>query len=141
MNPNPTSALNPNATIAQLYYLLIHADGRVDKQEIEMGKKLILVEELNPILFNNELKRLETADQKGLLNNCVPVLKKLEKKVQIRYIAWMCVIANSDGFMDKEEWKLIYRLYHKELALPLDIIMAEQKSIKQQMMRRILGAA
>lgn len=141
MNPNPTSALNPNATIAQLYYLLIHADGRVDEQEIEMGKKLILVEELNPILFNNELKRLETVDQKGLLDDCVPVLKKLEKKVQIRYIAWLCVIANSDGFMDKEEWKLIYRLYHKELALPLDVIMAEQKNIKQQMMRRILGAA
>jgi len=76
-----------------------------------------------------------------LLAECVAVLKKLEKKVQIRYIAWMCVIANADGFMDKEEWKLIYRIYHKEMALPLDVIMEEQKTIKQQMMSKVQGAA
>lgn len=137
----PASALNPNATIAQLYYLLIHADGRVDDKEIEMGNKLVLVEQLNPILFHKELKRLEGQDQEGLLSKCIPVLKKLEKKVQIRYIAWMCVIANADGFMDKLEWKLIYQLYHKELDLPLDDIMAEQKLIKEKMMQRIQGAA
>ncbi|MDH5367881.1 MAG: hypothetical protein OEW67_12920 [Cyclobacteriaceae bacterium] len=135
------NALNPNATIAQLYYLLIHADDRVDKKETEMGKKLVETEELNPELFYNEIDRLENVDYKKLLPECADVLKKFEKKVQIRYIAWMCIIANSDGFMDKEEWKLIYQLYHNQLKLPLDAIMEEQKVIKQLIKIKYKGVA
>ncbi|MDH5474253.1 MAG: TerB family tellurite resistance protein [Cyclobacteriaceae bacterium] len=135
------NALNPNATIAQLYYLLIHADGRVDDKEIAMGKKLVEVEGLNSELFYNEIDRLEEVDYKKLLPECSSVLRKFEKKIQIRYIAWLCVIANSDGFMDKEEWKLIYQLYHNQLKLSLDAIMIEQKEIKKQLMLKYKGVA
>lgn len=138
---NSYNALNPNATIAQLYYLLIHADGRIDDKEIEMGKKLVEIEGLNSELFYNEVDRLVDADSKKLLNDCAIVLKKFERKFQIRYIAWMCVIANSDGFMDKEEWKLIYQLYHNDLKLPLDSVMAEQKEIKKKLMTIFRGVA
>lgn len=126
--------MNANATIAQLCHLFIYADGKVDEKEIEVGKRLIEIEQLNAALFNKEMTRLESefVDKEQLLNDCVFVLKKLEKKVQIRYIAWMCVIANSDGFMDGEEWKLIYRFYHTELSLPLTLIMSEQLNIKRQ---------
>ena len=41
----------------------------------------------------------------------------------------MCVLANSDGFMDKAEWQFIYKIYHKELNLPLDSIMEVQKEL------------
>ena len=140
------NAMNPNATVAQLYHLLIYADGRLDKNEIRMGKKLIEIEQLNEELFNEEVQRLETLTkskgitQKALFSGCVQVLNKLEKKVQIRYIAWMCAIANSDGFMDKEEWKLIYRLYHNELKLPLEDIMDEHRKINQQVKGEIWRA-
>lgn len=130
------NALNPNATIAQLYYLLIHADDRVDEKEIEMGKKLVEMEGLNAELFYAELDRLENKKSKELLPQCSDVLKKFERKVQIHYIAWMCVIANSDGFMDKEEWKIIYQLYHNDLKLPLDSVMQEQKKIKEELRAR-----
>jgi hypothetical protein len=41
----------------------------------------------------------------------------------------MCVLANSDGFMDKSEWQFIYKIYHKELHLALDDIMHVQKEL------------
>lgn len=138
---NSYNALNPNATIAQLYYMLIHADGRIDDKEIEMGKKLVEIEGLNAELFYKEVDRLENVEVNKLLPECAAVLNKFEKKFQIRYIAWMCVIANSDGFMDKEEWKLIYQLYHNYLKLPLDDIMSEQKDIKKKLMTSFRGVA
>jgi uncharacterized tellurite resistance protein B-like protein len=136
-------AMNPNATIAQLFYLFISADGKVDDREMEMGKVLINMEQLNSKLFNNELARLEleVVDREQLFKDCAAVLKRLENKVQIRYIAWMCLIANSDGFMDGEEWKLVYRFYHTELSLSHSSLMAEQKIIKQQISEKNKGVA
>lgn len=135
------NALNPNATIAQLYHLLVWADGRLDDKEVEMGKVLVDIEGLNPELFNAELERLENLDPKKLLPECINVLRKFERKVQIRYVAWLCVIANSDGFMDKEEWKLIYQIYHNSLKLPLDDVMNVQKEIKKQISIKFRGVA
>jgi hypothetical protein len=43
----------------------------------------------------------------------------------------MCVIANSDGFMDKEEWVLIYKIYNTELNLSLDDIMKTQRELNK----------
>jgi hypothetical protein len=43
----------------------------------------------------------------------------------------MCVIANSDGFMDKREWELIYKIYHTELALSLNEIMKAQRELNK----------
>jgi uncharacterized tellurite resistance protein B-like protein len=137
------NSMNPNATIAQLYYLFIYADGKVDDKEVEMGKILINMEELNPKLFNDELEKLElkVVDRERLFMDCVGVLRKLENKVQIRYIAWMCLIANSDGFMDSEEWKLVYRFYHTELSLSHSSLLAEQKNIKRQILEKNKGVA
>lgn len=135
--------MNANATIAQLYHLFIYADGHLDDKEVEMGKVLIHTEQLNAELFNRELERLdrEMVDRERLFKDCVAVLKKLEEKVQIRYIAWMCLIANSDGFMDKEEWKLVYKFYHTELHLSHDLLMAEQKKIRKQILEMNKGVA
>jgi uncharacterized tellurite resistance protein B-like protein len=59
----------------------------------------------------------------------VNAIKKLNVKTQIRCIAWLCVVANADGFMDKKEWMLIYKVYHTELGLRLDDIMLVQKEL------------
>ncbi len=58
-------------------------------------------------------------------------LKKLNVQTQIRCIAWLCVIANADGFMDREEWALIYKIYQTELNLKLDDVMNIQKSLNK----------
>jgi hypothetical protein len=55
----------------------------------------------------------------------------LDLKQQIRIVAWLCVVANADGFMDRAEWQLIYKVYHKELNLPLHDIFAVQKDLNK----------
>ncbi|MGK7390376.1 MAG: hypothetical protein ACNS60_08490 [Candidatus Cyclobacteriaceae bacterium M2_1C_046] len=119
------------STIAKLYYLLIHADGKVNEKEIALGKKMVVIEEFDNTLFENELQKLNNAKKDILFKECVVGLKNLPKKKQIDYIAWMCLIANSDGFMDKVEWDLIYQLYKKSLNLDLDEIMARQRELNQ----------
>lgn len=119
------------STITKLYFLLIHADGQVNEKEITLGKKMIDAEKIAQHDFNVQMELLKTKDQNTLFSECIAELKRLDQKQQIRSIAWSCVVANADGFMDRAEWELIYNIYHKELQLPLDQIFLVQKQLGQ----------
>lgn len=124
--------MNYKSTLINLYYLLILADGNVNERELALGKKMIVAEKIDEAIFDAQLKQLqEITDHTGTLKQVITELKKLDLKSQIRSIAWMCVIANSDGFMAKDEWILIYKIYHTELKLSLDEIMKTQKELNQ----------
>lgn len=124
--------MNYKSTLINLYYLLILADGNVNERELALGKKMIVAEKIDEALFDAQLKQLQSiTDHSGTLKQVITELKKLDLKSQIRSIAWMCVIANSDGFMAKDEWILIYKIYHTELKLSLDEIMKTQKELNQ----------
>jgi uncharacterized tellurite resistance protein B-like protein len=123
--------MNLKSIISTLYYLLIYADGKVNEREIQLGKKMMQEEGMDEHSFEKALEQLKGKDTSVLLKDCIVNLKKLNVQQQVRCIAWMCVIANSDGFMDKEEWILIYRLYHTELKLSLDEIMKTQKDLNK----------
>ncbi len=118
-------------TITGLYYLLICADGTVNEKELLLGKKMIAAEGFDEKKFEAALNGYKTQDKAILYKECLIGLKKLEKQKQIRSISWLCVIANSDGFMDKEEWMLIYKIYDTELGLLLDDILKTQKELNK----------
>lgn len=115
--------------LTNLYYLLIHADGQVSESEIALGKRMISAEGIGEVEFKTQLELLKTRDRSGILTECLLGIKKLSRHQQIRCIAWLCTIANADGFMDNSEWQFIYRIYHKELNLPLNDIMKVQKEL------------
>jgi uncharacterized tellurite resistance protein B-like protein len=117
--------------IINLYYLLIYADGKVNERELALGRKMIEAEGFDIIKLDDHLKSLKAKNITSVYNECLVGLKKLNATQQIRSIAWLCVIANSDGFMDKEEWILIYKIYHTELKLSLDEIMKTQKELNK----------
>ncbi len=120
------------STITGLYYLLICADGKVNEKELLLGKKMIVAEGFDEKKFEAAIEGFKAKDNRtSLYDDCLVGLKKLDKPKQIRCISWMCVIANSDGFMDKEEWALIYKIYHTELGLSLDEIMKTQKELNK----------
>lgn len=123
--------MNLKSIVSTLYYLLIYADGKVNDREIQLGKKMMQEEGMDEHAFEKMLEQLKGKDPDALLKDCIAGLKKLNAQQQVRCIAWMCVIANSDGFMDKEEWILIYRLYHTELKLSLDEVMKTQKELNK----------
>jgi uncharacterized tellurite resistance protein B-like protein len=118
-------------TITGLYYLVICADGSVDDKELLLGKKMIAAEGFDEQKFESAILGFKTKDKTQLYRECLGGLQKMDKQKQIRVISWMCVIANSDGFMDKEEWMLIYKLYNNELGLSLDDIMKTQKDLNK----------
>ena len=112
-----------------LYYLIICSDGNVNEKELALGKQMAKIEGMDEGAFLKQLELLKSKDPKSLLSDCIAGLRKLDKKQQNRCIAWLCVVANGDGFMDKEEWTLIYKIYHTELNLPMNEIMEEQKEL------------
>ena len=121
--------MNFKAIIIRLYYMLIYTDGKVNQGEVSLGQKMIETEGISEAEFNAQIEALKKKDGTVIYKECLADLKRLKPELQIRSIAWMCVLANSDGFMDKAEWQFIYKIYHKELHLPLDDIMEVQKEL------------
>jgi len=128
--------MNYKTALINLYYLLINVDGKVEEQEIEMGKNIVQTEGINPTDFDNQMEKLVAKDADELYKECVVKLKSLTQQQQIRSIAWLCITANSDGFMDKQEWQLIYKLYNIELKLDLAEILKMQKVILSENQRK-----
>ena len=110
---------------------MICADGKISEKELVLGKKMIKAEGFDENRFHVMLEGCKAKEQTLLYNDCLAGLKKLDQQKQIRCISWMCVIANSDGFMDKEEWVLIYKIYNTELNLSLDDIMKTQRELNK----------
>jgi uncharacterized tellurite resistance protein B-like protein len=124
--------MNFKSIITQLYFLLIYSDGNVNQGEISLGKKMIQAEGISEVEFSLQLEALKTKDTAQIYKECLAELKRLKQDQQIRCIAWLCVLANSDGFMHRAEWQFIYKIYHKELHLQLDIIMDTQKELNKK---------
>jgi len=127
--------MNFKEVLTKLYFILICSDGHVNEKEVSYGRKMVESEGIDENYFFSQIKLLEVNNQQELLPEAIVNLKKLTKEEQIRIVAWLCVIANADGFMDKAEWQMIYRLYHKELQLPLDDIMKVQKLLASSIYR------
>lgn len=117
--------------LTHLYYLVSHADNKVNEKEATLGKQMAKLEAIDEQTFEATLLQLKEKDQAVLLHDTISAMRKLTNRQQVRCIAWLCVVANGDGFMDKEEWTLIYKIYHTELHLPLPDIMEEQKELNK----------
>ena len=117
--------------ITKLYFLLIHADGKVNEREISLGQQMVSTEAINADEFKVEMVMLKSRDTAKIYSDSLAGIKKLDREKQIRIVAWLCLVANADGFMDRTEWQFIYTLYHTELHLPLDEVMNKQKELNR----------
>lgn len=119
------------SVMSKLYFLLAYADGILNPMEVAAAKQMIRVEGFPEDEFNLQLKLAEVKCKNLLFDESMEGMKNLEREQQIRIIAWLCVVANADGFMDRSEWQLIYQIYHKELGLPLHEIFNVQKELNR----------
>ncbi|NJN25914.1 MAG: hypothetical protein HC819_08080 [Cyclobacteriaceae bacterium] len=115
--------------LVMLYHLLINADGHIDEKELSMGRLMKQHENIDDWEFEYHLKRISDLSKQQIINDCIASLKKCDEKLKLKCIAWMSLIANSDGFMAPEEWKLIYYIYNTELKLNLKDILETQKML------------
>jgi uncharacterized tellurite resistance protein B-like protein len=128
--------MNLNSALIKLYFLLVHADGEVNEREVQLGNQMAKVEGISETEFNVALGMLGKRTATNIYDEGIEELKKLDYQKQIRCVAWLCVVANADGFMDKTEWQFIYRVYQKELGLNLDEIMKMQKELLALTMKK-----
>jgi uncharacterized tellurite resistance protein B-like protein len=119
----------------QLYILITHADGELGEKEIRMGEKIMMVEGFKADTLTKWMEQIMPADNQRLLRNSIELLSHMKMHEQIRVVAWLCILANSDFSMDKREWALIYKIYHTELNLPLNEIMHVHWELKQSLAR------
>ncbi|HTH57895.1 MAG TPA: TerB family tellurite resistance protein [Cyclobacteriaceae bacterium] len=121
--------MNLKSALIKMYFLLVHADGEVNDREVQLGNRMAKIEGLSETEFNVILDMLEKRAGANVYDEGIEELRKLDHQNQVRCVAWLCVVANADGFMDKTEWQFIYKVYHKELGLNLDEIMKVQKEL------------
>lgn len=121
--------MNLKSALIKLYYLLVHADNELNEREVAVGNQMIKTEGITESEFNIAFEQLKKRSEESVYSESILEIKKLDHKSQVRCIAWLCVVANADGFMDKKEWQFIYKVYHKELNLSLDEIMKVQKEL------------
>ncbi|HYG04583.1 MAG TPA: TerB family tellurite resistance protein [Chryseosolibacter sp.] len=125
--------MNYNAIITRLYYLLIYADGDANEKELALARQMTKSEGMKEADFAAQLTLLKSRSNDSLYNETISALKKLDRVRQVRAVAWLCVLANADGFMERSEWQLIYKIYHKELSLPLNEIFDVQKQLNKML--------
>ena len=133
--------MNHKPTLVKLFHLLVSADGNVNEKELMAGKQMIKTEGIIEFEFDLIIDSLKKRNASVVYSECVEELKKLDREMQVRCLAWLSLIANADGFMDKTEWHFIYKLYHVELNLQLDDVMKKQKEIlglKERLMIAVL---
>ncbi len=118
--------------LVALYHLLINADGHVDDKELRMGRIMKKYENIDDGKFNYFMEKVTGKTHDEIVEACTNSLKKCNYYEQVKAIAWMSLIANSDGFMAPEEWKLIYRIYNNELNLKLSDILSIQKQLPRE---------
>ena len=94
-------------------------------KEILEIQKFLSIEEY----FQKKIEAYKNDPNQNLVESLKSDLKKLSKEEQIKIIAYMSNAANSDGFMDALEWKMIYDLYKNELQLSLEDIIQTQRKI------------
>jgi uncharacterized tellurite resistance protein B-like protein len=112
-----------------LYYLLIEADGVVHENEVIMGKIMCKHEKFDIVGFQVLLNKYKNMDKQEVYKECIAAISRFKYASQVRCLAWMSNIANSDGFMGPEEWKLIFRIYKKELNIRQEDIITLQKQL------------
>jgi uncharacterized tellurite resistance protein B-like protein len=117
---------------SSLYHLLIEADGLIHEQEIIMGKLMCNHEKFDMGEFQLLLSKYRNMDRQEVYKKCIASLSKIKYASQVRCLAWMANIANSDGFMSPEEWKLIFKIYKRELNIRQEDIIKIQKQLPKR---------
>jgi uncharacterized tellurite resistance protein B-like protein len=115
--------------LVSLYHLLINADGHIDEKELKMGELMKQHEGIDEKEFDALLDRISSMDKDAAIEDCINSLNKCDYDLKVKCIAWMSMIANSDGFMAPEEWQLIYHIYNTKLKLDLSDILEMHKHL------------
>ncbi len=106
-----------------LCYLLSQADGEMTDDEVKTFELFKSHEGLSDSMYNSIINNLEARNYDEIYDIGISEIKHCDKLDQVKCLAWMNKVANADGFVDTDEWALIYKVYNKELGLNIGDIL------------------
>ena len=116
--------------LTSLYFLMICADRYIDTRELEMGRIMRSLEKIDGKQFFNRIDEYSNQDNRIIYDRCIDALERCERPDQIKCLAWMKMIAFSDGSMASREWDLYQNICLNELHLDLNEVLEAQKKIR-----------
>ena len=90
---------------------------------------MIEYEGIDNTQFKKYLNDFDRWDRDKVLDKGLNALQKCNLDEQLRIMAWLSRLTNCDGFMDPNEWALLYNIYYKKLNLKLRDILETQKTL------------
>lgn len=121
--------MTKESILLKLYILLVYSDGLITTNEYKMGQCMIKHEGIEEREFLNLVREYVDDNRNHIAREVVLHMKNLPMQEQLRFVAWMNLIANADGFIDNREWSFIYMVY-SELGLSLSDIISAQHELK-----------
>ena len=130
MKVNTIQKENLAEALTSLYFLMICADKYIDTRELEMGRIMRSLENIDEKQFFGRIDEYSNQDNRVVYNRCIDALERCDRQDQVRCLAWMKVIAFSDGSMATREWELYQNICLNEINLDLNEVLEEQKKIR-----------
>lgn len=120
---------------AHMYYLMLSADRIADPSELALGNKIIKYEGFEKADVMEQIDQLSSVTRDQAVEDCIILLKSISNDDQLKCLAYVKMIAMSDGSFDESESNLLHDIGTNELnILPQEIDGLEkqlQQKIKQ----------
>lgn len=115
-------------TLVIAYYYIINADGVIDPKEVTFGEMMIKKENIRAADYHTKIQELKNLGQDRLKSLLKEMMTKLNSVQQVKVVAYMSKIADSDGFRDPSEMSSIQDIYNG-LHIHLNDVIRVKESI------------
>jgi uncharacterized tellurite resistance protein B-like protein len=123
---------NYQIAMCKIYYLTIYADGDLTDDEYDTGKRILKDEGIVIDNLNIEsLINFQALTRQEQIHDCELSLRELPRHEQVKCIAWMCLLAESDWVLSNPE-RAIYEYFTQALNLTLTEISIAQSDMNRK---------
>ena len=119
--------------LAEIYYLVVHADGEITDNEVEAATYISRIENFKPRKFLEEVAYFEENEDMQMqekIQKCISDIELLPEADKVRCMAWMGLIASIDGIVGEREWALISQIYIDALDINAREVFEEQQGLR-----------
>ena len=118
---------------AHIFYLVLAADKVVDLNELSLGSKIMKLEKLDKQAIMREVDMLGSMSKREVFTEAVALLKSISKPEATRYIAYLNMIAESDGSLDKSELTLINEFPVSDFGITEQEVFTTQRKLRDNL--------
>ena len=127
---------NPNSILqnafAHMYFLMLSADKIAHMDELDLGNKIMGIENFDKIEVMKELDRLSAVPRDEVLIQTINLLKSVSREEQLKALAYAKMIGKVDGSFDENESDLLYQIGTNMLNIKLPEIADMEEALKMR---------